>query len=132
MNRGLLHIDPQRINLLPQIQDRVPINISLNPSHIKQKIPLLLLRPFLLINQQGVLILEIGYQVIKPEIISFQLSQFVDLSFEFVDEHVLLLVLYLRQLVLFYGGIGVVEILAVHDVCGVGVGGNYITYSFCL
>jgi len=91
------------------------LSISVLTLHIsQQKIPLFLLRPFLLINQQGVLILEIGDQVIEPEIITFQLSQFVDLSFEFVDEDVLLLVLYLGQLVLFYGGVGVVEILAVH------------------
>ena len=71
---------------------------------------------FLFINEQTILILKTGNKIIESEIVSFELSQFINLFFKLIDQNVLLIIFNLWILMNPNCCIRIVEIFAVHFV----------------
>ena len=110
---GLLQLDPEAVYFFLEVDHSIFVDVGLD-SGIGEGIPLLFFASVLFVEEEGVFVFEVDDEVIEFEEVGFEFAELVELIFEMVDEDILLVVFGLGGMLGSDGGLGVVQVLAVH------------------
>ena len=113
----------------------VPLSISDLILPLLTNVPLLLLTPFLLVEEEGVLVFQSDNEVVKFEKVRLELPEFVEVVFEVGNELILLVVFVLGSVMGLHSSISIVKVFTIHSlfICYLMIKYdiNY-TYIICL